>query len=71
MLAYIDVFLGGDEKQPDIPPKLMDRLPMSILFGGDASYMAPYCLHSDNLLTTLLSQVCLSSILHSPSMMTE
>jgi hypothetical protein len=56
MLAYIDVFLGGDEKQPDLPPKLMDRLPMSILFGGDGSYMAPYCLHSDNLLTTLLSQ---------------
>jgi hypothetical protein len=57
MLAYIDVFLGGDEKRPDLPPKLMQRLPMAMIFGGDGSYMAPYSLHSDNLLTSLLGQV--------------
>lgn len=57
MLAYIDVFLGGDEKRPDLPPKLMQRLPMTIIFGGEGSYMAPYTLHSDNLLTSLIGQV--------------
>jgi len=57
MLAYIDVFLGGDEKRPDLPPKLMQRLPMTIIFGGEGSYMAPYNLHSDNLLTSLIGQV--------------
>ena len=57
MLAYIDVFLGGDEKRPDLPPKLMQRLPMTIIFGGEGSYMAPYSLHSDNLLTSLIGQV--------------
>jgi hypothetical protein len=60
MLAYVDLFLGGDEKQPDLPPRLMQRLPMSVLFGGDGSYMAPYSLHSDTLLTSLLGQVCVT-----------
>eukprot|EP00850_Spirogloea_muscicola_P015255 SM000115S23934 [mRNA] locus=s115:439242:448670:+ [translate_table: standard] len=55
-LAYIDVFLGGDEKRSDLPPSLKDRLPMALVFAGDASYMAPYQLHSDNLLTSLLGQ---------------
>lgn len=62
MLAYIDVFLGGDEKRPDLPPKLMQRLPMTIIFGGEGSYMAPYTLHSDNLLTSLIGQVRLQSL---------
>jgi hypothetical protein len=60
MLAYVDLFLGGDEKQPDLPPRLMQRLPMSVLFGGNGSYMAPYSLHSDTLLTSLLGQVCVT-----------
>lgn len=30
---------------------------MCILFGGDGSYMSPYSLHSDALLTNLLGQV--------------
>lgn len=63
MLAYIDVFLGGDEKRPDLPPRLMQRLPMSIIFGGEGSYMAPYSLHSDNLLTSLIGQVHVYSLL--------
>jgi hypothetical protein len=57
MLAYIDVFLGGDEKRPDLPPPVLKRLPMSITFGGNGTYMAAYCLHSDNLLTSLICQV--------------
>jgi len=57
VLAYIDVFLGGDEKRPELPPKLIERLPMSIIFGGNGSYLSPYNFHSDNLLTSLLSQV--------------
>jgi len=57
ILAYIDVFLGGDEKRPELPPKLIERLPMSIIFGGNGSYLSPYNFHSDNLLTSLLSQV--------------
>ncbi|KAL3690273.1 hypothetical protein R1sor_016582 [Riccia sorocarpa] len=57
ILAYIDVFSGGDEKRNDLPPRLMQRLPMSIIFGGDGTYMAPYALHSDNLLTSLVCQV--------------
>ncbi|KAG0603647.1 hypothetical protein M758_10G110100 [Ceratodon purpureus] len=56
ILAYIDVFLGGDEKRPDLPPKLMERVPMSIIFGGNGTYLSSYNLHSDNLLTSLLSQ---------------
>lgn len=61
MLAYIDFFLGGDEKRPDLPPRLHQRFPMSLLFGGDGSYMTPYSLQNDNIMTSLMSQVCFSS----------
>lgn len=57
MLAYVDFFLGGDEKRSDLPPRLQQRLPMSIIFGGDGSYMAPFSLQTDNILTSLMSQV--------------
>lgn len=57
MLAYLDFFLGGDEKRIDLPPRLKQRFPMSIMFGGDGSYMAPFSLQSDNILTSLMSQV--------------
>ncbi|KAL0552874.1 hypothetical protein IC582_012002 [Cucumis melo] len=56
MLAYVDFFLGGDEKRVDFPPRLQQRLPISVIFGGDGSYMAPFTLHSDNILTTLMGQ---------------
>eukprot|EP01018_Ginkgo_biloba_P032513 Gb_27769 [translate_table: standard] len=56
-VAYIDFFLGGDEKRSDLPPRLQQRFPMCIIFGGAGSYMSPYCLHSDNLLTSLMGQV--------------
>lgn len=58
MLAYVDFFLGGDEKRNDLPPRLHQRFPMSLVFGGDGSYMAPFSLQSDNILTSLMSQVC-------------
>lgn len=57
MVAYIDFFLGGDEKRLDIVSIIEKRFPMCILFGGDGSYMSPYSLHSDLLLTNLLGQV--------------
>ncbi|KAK6912777.1 hypothetical protein RJ641_022378 [Dillenia turbinata] len=56
MLAYVDFFLGGDEKRTDLPPRLHQRFPMSLLFGGDGSFMAPFSLHSDNIVTSLISQ---------------
>ncbi|KAI4316070.1 hypothetical protein L6164_024087 [Bauhinia variegata] len=56
MLAYVDFFLGGDEKRSDLPPRLHQRFPMSLLFGGDGSYMAAFSLHNDNILTSLMSQ---------------
>ncbi|KAL5190276.1 hypothetical protein HKD37_04G009752 [Glycine soja] len=56
MLAYMDFFLGGDEKRIDLPPRLHERFPMSLPFGGDGSYMAPFTLHNDNILTSLMSQ---------------
>ncbi|XP_027360081.1 uncharacterized protein LOC113868583 [Abrus precatorius] len=56
MVAYIDFFLGGDEKRLDIVSIIQKRFPMCIIFGGDGSYMAPYNLHSDTLLTNLLGQ---------------
>ncbi|XP_061994425.1 uncharacterized protein LOC133712334 [Rosa rugosa] len=56
MLAYVDFFLGGDEKRAGLPPRLHQRFPMSIIFGGDGSYMAPFSLQSDNILTSLMSQ---------------
>ncbi|GAV62168.1 hypothetical protein CFOL_v3_05692 [Cephalotus follicularis] len=56
MLAYVDFFLGGDEKRADLPPRLHQRFPMSLVFGGDGSYMAPLSLHSDNIFTSLMSQ---------------
>ncbi|XP_059645479.1 uncharacterized protein LOC132287032 [Cornus florida] len=56
MLAYVDFFLGGDEKRTDLPPRLHQRFPMCLLFGGDGSYMAPFSLHSDNVVTSLMSQ---------------
>lgn len=58
MLAYLDFFLGGDEKRPDLPPRLYQRFPMSIIFGGDGSYTSPFSLLSDNILTSIMSQVC-------------
>lgn len=58
MLAYVDFFLGGDEKKTDLPPRLHQRFPLPLLFGGDGSYMAPFSLHSDNIITSLMSQVC-------------
>uniref|UniRef100_A0A0E0DMX3 DUF8003 domain-containing protein n=1 Tax=Oryza meridionalis TaxID=40149 RepID=A0A0E0DMX3_9ORYZ len=64
MLAYLDFFLGGDEKRPDLPPRLHQRLPMSLIFGGDGSYMAPFSLHSDSVVTSLISQGVPSSIWH-------
>ncbi|CAN1784731.1 hypothetical protein LINPERHAP1_LOCUS16657 [Linum perenne] len=56
MLAYLDFFLGGDEKRPDLPPSLHQRFPMALVLGGDGSYMAPFSLHNDNILTSLMSQ---------------
>ncbi|XP_071722506.1 uncharacterized protein [Rutidosis leptorrhynchoides] len=56
MVAYIDFFLGGDEKRVDMVSIIQKRFPMSIIFGGDGSYMSPYNLHSDALLTNLLGQ---------------
>ncbi|OIV96634.1 hypothetical protein TanjilG_28491 [Lupinus angustifolius] len=56
MLAYMDFFLGGDEKRADLPPQLLDRFPMSLVFGGDGSYMAPFSLNNDTILTSLMSQ---------------
>ncbi|VFQ84696.1 unnamed protein product [Cuscuta campestris] len=56
MLAYMDFFLGGDEKRSDLPPRLRQRFPMSLLFGGDGSYMVPFSLNNDNIITSLTSQ---------------
>ncbi|XWS72125.1 hypothetical protein CRYUN_Cryun02cG0013400 [Craigia yunnanensis] len=61
-LAYMDFSLGGDEKRGDLPPRLYQRFPMSLVFGGDGSYMAPFSLQSDNILTSLMSQVFCSTI---------
>ncbi|KAM5573238.1 hypothetical protein ABKV19_012995 [Rosa sericea] len=56
MVAYIDFFLGGDEKRLELVSIIQKRFPMCIIFGGDGSYMSPYNLHSDSLLTNLLGQ---------------
>ncbi|OEL17997.1 hypothetical protein BAE44_0020981 [Dichanthelium oligosanthes] len=64
MLSYLDFFLGGDEKRTDLPPRLHQRFPMSLIFGGDGSYMAPFSLHSDRVVTSLISQAVPSSIWH-------
>jgi hypothetical protein len=57
MVAYIDFFLGGDEKRLDVVSSIQKRFPMCIIFGGDGSYMCPYNLHSDVLLSNLVGQV--------------
>ncbi|XP_066305596.1 uncharacterized protein [Miscanthus floridulus] len=64
MLGYLDFFLAGDEKRPDLPPRLRQRFPMSLIFGGDGSYMAPFSLNSDSVLTSLMSQAVPSWIWH-------
>ncbi|XP_028772845.1 uncharacterized protein LOC114729995 isoform X1 [Neltuma alba] len=56
MVAYIDFFLGGDEKRLDIVSIIKKRFPMCIIFGGNGSYMAPYNIHNDTLLTNLIGQ---------------
>ncbi|EXC26737.1 hypothetical protein L484_023351 [Morus notabilis] len=56
MVAYIDFFLGGDEKRVDMVSIIQKRFPMCIIFGGDGSYMSPYNVHSDTLLTNLIGQ---------------
>ncbi|XP_041989691.1 uncharacterized protein LOC121741062 [Salvia splendens] len=56
MLAYLDFFLGGDEKRSDFPPCLRQRFPISLIFGGNGSYMAPFSLHNDNTITSIMSQ---------------
>lgn len=65
MVAYIDFFLGGDEKHVDMVSIIQKRFPMCIIFGGDGSYMSPYNLHTDMLLTNLLGQVSCSYIIFS------
>ncbi|PKA56333.1 hypothetical protein AXF42_Ash014836 [Apostasia shenzhenica] len=62
MVAYIDFFLGGDEKRLDVASTILQRFPMCIIFGGDGSYMSPYYLHSDMLLTNLLGQYLSTAI---------
>ncbi|KAG2302148.1 hypothetical protein Bca52824_030799 [Brassica carinata] len=64
MVAYVDFFLGGDEKRVDMVSIIQKRFPMCILFGGDGSYMSPYSLHSDALLTNLLGQHIPPSLWH-------
>ncbi|KAM0912788.1 hypothetical protein ACQ4PT_012593 [Festuca glaucescens] len=64
MLGYLDFFLGGDEKRPDLPARLHQRFPLSLIFGGDGSYMAPFSLHSDSVVTSLIGQAVQSSIWH-------
>ncbi|KAJ0601687.1 hypothetical protein HanIR_Chr03g0131581 [Helianthus annuus] len=56
MLAYVDFFLGGDEQRSDLPPQLHRRFPLSLLFGGDGSYMSPFSLQSDNTITNIMNQ---------------
>ncbi|WOG85697.1 hypothetical protein DCAR_0104888 [Daucus carota subsp. sativus] len=56
MVAYLDFFLGGDEKRQEMVRIIQKRFPMCIIFGGDGSYMSPYNMHSDTLLTNLLAQ---------------
>lgn len=62
MVAYIDFFLGGDEKRLDMVSIIQKRFPMCIIFGGDGSYMSPYNIHSDSILTNLVGQVSMLSI---------
>ncbi|TYH69364.1 hypothetical protein ES332_D05G050600v1 [Gossypium tomentosum] len=57
MSAFVDFFLGGDEKRTDLPPRLPQKFPMAIIFGGDGSYMAPFSLQNDNILASLMSQL--------------
>lgn len=57
MVSYIDFFLGGDEKRIDMVASMQKRFPMGIIFGGDGSYMSPYNLYNDTLLTNLIAQV--------------
>ncbi|XP_075505715.1 uncharacterized protein LOC142542775 isoform X2 [Primulina tabacum] len=56
MVSYIDFFFGGDEKCLDTVTSVRKRFPMRIIFGGDGSYMSPYNLYSDTLLTNLIAQ---------------
>lgn len=59
MVAYIDFFLGGDEKRLDVTFMIQKRFPMCLIFGGDGSYMSPYHLHCDSIQSNLLVQyVC-------------
>uniref|UniRef100_A0A0E0P5I6 DUF8003 domain-containing protein n=1 Tax=Oryza rufipogon TaxID=4529 RepID=A0A0E0P5I6_ORYRU len=62
MVAYIDFFLGGDEKRLDVTSTIQKRFPMCLIFGGDGSYMSPYYLHSDTLLSNLLGQYVSTAI---------
>ncbi|KAL6653051.1 hypothetical protein ACP70R_011976 [Stipagrostis hirtigluma subsp. patula] len=62
MVAYIDFFLGGDEKRLDVTSTIQKRFPMCLIFGGDGSYMTPYFLHSDTLLSNLLGQYVSTAI---------
>lgn len=59
MVSYIDFFLGGDEKRIDMVASIQRRFPMRIICGGDGSYMCPYNLYTDTLLTNLIAQVTL------------
>ncbi|CAM0908386.1 unnamed protein product [Alopecurus aequalis] len=62
MVAYIDFFLGGDEKRLDVTSTIQKRFPMCLIFGGDGSFMSPYYLHSDTLLSNLLGQYVSTAI---------
>ncbi|KAJ3680638.1 hypothetical protein LUZ60_016916 [Juncus effusus] len=61
-VAYIDFFLGGDEKRADTQSTAQKRFPMCVIFGGDGSYMSPFCLHSDPLFSNLIRQYVSTAI---------
>lgn len=62
VVAYIDFFLGGDEKRLDMVSSIQKRFPMCIIFGGAGTYMSPYNLHTDTLLRNLIGQHVPSSV---------
>ncbi|CAA6666999.1 unnamed protein product [Spirodela intermedia] len=56
MVAFIDFFLGGDEKREDVAASIQQRFPLCVIFGGNGNFMSPYYMHDDTLLRNLIGQ---------------
>ncbi|KAG9153924.1 hypothetical protein Leryth_026011 [Lithospermum erythrorhizon] len=55
-LESLNEVLETNRVEESCTQAVLHGLPISLLFGGDGSYITPFSLHNDNIITSLMSQ---------------